>query len=135
VLNAGSCSRIHFEYSGYYTYTFNYNAATGTYDANINDYARKDADGVQCTYKNLILLYVDMHGYNDGSKHQDLEFENGGSGIFATNGTYTEVTWKKDGPTEMLKIYGPDGTELVLNAGNSYIGLVRSTQQSRTSIS
>ena len=134
VLNAGSCSSLHYEFSGSYTYTFNYNSGTGTYDLNINGYARKDADGVQCSYKNAIILYVDMVDLHDSSKHQDLLLENGGSGIFATNGTYTDVTWKKDGVTGMLKMYGPDGTELVLNAGNTYIGLVRSTQRSKTSI-
>lgn len=135
ILNAGSCTRLHFEYSGYYTYTFNYNQSTNTYDLDINDYARKDADGIQCSYKNAIILYVDMRDVGDSSGHQDLLFENGGSGIYATNGTYTNVTWQKDGATGMLKIYGPDGNELTLNAGNSYIGLVRSTQQSRTVLS
>ena len=135
ILNAGSCSRLHFEYSGYYTYTFHYNQTAGTYDLDINDNPRRDADGVQCSYKNAILLYVDMVDVGDAGKHQDLLFENGGSGVFATNGTYTNVTWEKDGVTGMLKIYGPDGSELVLNAGNSYIGLVRSSQRSLTEIS
>ena len=134
ILTGGNCNSLHFEYSGSYTYTVNYDASVGKYGMSINGNPRRDADGVQCAFKNVVILYVDMLDLHDSSKHQDLVLENGGSGVYASNGTYTNVTWKKDDVTGMLKIYGPDGSELVLNAGNSYIGLVRSTQKGNTSI-
>ena len=134
VLTSGTCTSLHYEFSAYYTYTLAYNEATMLYDLNINGSPRTDADGVQCSYKNAVILYVDMVSMNDSAGHQDLLFENGGSGVYATNGTCMDVTWRKDGLTTMLKIYGPDGNELTLNAGNTYIGLVRSSQSGRTVI-
>ena len=129
------CNSVHFEYSGNYTYTFNYNDETGLYEANINGSPRVDDQDVQCAYTNLILLYVDMEDMGTESGHQDLKLEKGGKGIYAANGTYEEIKWEKGDDEDMLKLYEPDGEELVLNAGKSYIGLVRSTQSSKTEIS
>lgn len=128
------CASVHFEYSGYYTYTFNFNAATGLYEANINGSPRVDDQDILCAYKNLVLLYVDMVDLGTDKGHQDLLLENGGSGIYATNGGYMSVTWQKGTDTDMLKIFDANGAELTLNAGNSYIGLVRSTQRAKTVI-
>lgn len=130
-----ACGSVHFEYSGNYTYTFNYNSGNGTYEANINGSPRVDDLGIQCAYKNLILLYVDMEDMHTEKGHQDLLLENGGKGIYAANGSYAEITWKKGTDTDMLRLYDKDGKELTLNAGNSYIGLVRSTQNKKTVIS
>ena len=131
---AGACASVHFEYSGSYTYTFNYNAATGLYEADINGRPRLDDQDIQCAYKNLVLLYVDMVDMGTDHGHQDLMLEKGGSGIYASNGGYMPITWQKGGDTDMLKLYDANGSELTLNAGKSYIGLVRSTQSTRTAI-
>ena len=129
-----NCGSVHFEYSGYYTYTFNFNAATGLYEANINGSPRVDDQNIQCAYKNLVLLYVDMVDMGTEKGHQDLLLEKGGRGIYATNGGYMSVTWQKGTDTDMLRLYDANGAELTLNAGNSYIGLVRSTQSAKTVI-
>lgn len=129
-----ACSSVHFEYSGYYTYTFNYNDQTGLYEANINGSPRVDDQNVQCAYKNLLILYVDMVDMQTEKGHQDLLLEKGGKGFYAANGSLAPITWKKGTDTDMLKLYDAAGNELTLNAGKSYIGLVRSTQESKTVI-
>ena len=129
------CGSVHFEYSGDYTYTFKYNASTGLFDANINGSPRVDDQGVQCAYKNLVLLYVEMEDMNTTAKHQDLLLEKGGKGIYAANGGWTEITWQKGTDVDMLKLYDLNGSELTLNAGKSYIGFVRSTRSGKTVIS
>ena len=133
--SAGVCSSVHFEYSGDYTYTFNYNPSTALFEANINGKPRLDDQDIRCAYKNLVLLYVDTLDMGTSKGHQDLQLEKGGNGIYATNGGYMPVTWKKGTDTDMLKIYDANGSELVLNAGKSYIGLVRSTRSASTVIS
>ncbi len=131
---SATCESVHFEYSGYYTYDFKYDAASMRYKMDINGSPRLDDQGIQNAYKNCVLLYTDMADMHTTAKHQDLLLENGGDGIFFTNGGYTEIRWAKGGDTDPLRLYAPDGTELVLNAGNSYIGFVRSTQRAKTVI-
>ena len=130
-----ACSSLHIEYSPDYTYTFRYNSGTGLYEANINGAPRTDDVGTLCAYKNLVILYVDMEDMHTSAGHQDLKLENGGSGIYAANGTYAPITWQKGTDVDMLKLYNTEGKELTLNAGKSYIGLVRSTRSDRTTVS
>ena len=129
------CASVHFEYSSYYTYTFTYNMHTGMYEASINGEPRVDDQGIRCAYKNALLLYTDMVSMVEESKLQDLALERGGDGIYFCNGGCTTVRWAKGTDTDPLRLFGPDGNELLLNAGNSYIGFVRSTQRDKTVIS
>ena len=131
---AATCSSLHFEFSGSYTYTFSFNAATGLYEANINGSPRVDDQNIRCAYKNLLVLYVDMEDMHTDAGHQDLLLENGGSGLYAANGGYMPITWQKGTDTDMLRLFDANGSELTLNAGKTYIALVRSTQSGKTAI-
>ncbi len=128
------CASAKIVYSASYNYEFKYDAATGKYNCFINTNECVDDGGTQCAYNNVIVLYVDTVSMGTSGGHQDLKLENGGSGLYISNGKCEEIKWAKGGDTDMLKLTKTDGTALSLNPGNSYIGFVRSTQQSATTI-
>ena len=82
-----------------------------------------DADGKQMAVKNVIILYCPVSLMGDSSGCVDMDLT-GGSGVYLSNGAYENITWKKGGSDGMLTLYSSDGTELKLNPGQSYIGLV-----------
>lgn len=135
VAPAGSdCTSAKISYSASYNYEFKYDTASGKYLAYINSSASADDSGTQCAYNNVIVLYVDMTSMSTSSGHQDLKLENGGTGLYISAGKCEEIKWTKGSDTDMLKLTKADGTALSLNPGTSYIGFVRSTQESATSV-
>lgn len=128
------CSSAKISFSASYNYEFKYDATSGKYNCFINSKERTDDSGTQCAYNNVVVLYVDMGSMGTSSGHQNLKLENGGSGLYISAGKCEEINWTKGNDTDMLKLTHSDGTALALNPGNSYVGLVRSTQQSATSI-
>ena len=127
-----ACNSIYFAFSGSYTYEFNYNSSDGLYYCDINSSARKDDDGNQCAYENVLVLYTAMSTI-DSTGHQELDLT-GGSGIYLSNGVSQQITWAKGSDRDMLKLYASDGSTLSLNPGKSYIGFVRSTQSGYTKL-
>ncbi len=135
ILSVNPCNSMGISYSSSYNYTFNYNTATGKYDTLINKNPRVDDKGVQCAYTNVIILYTDIVSLETAKGHQEMLLENGGKGIYASGGTYEEITWTKTAETEPIKLFDMYGNPLELNTGNSYLGLVRSTRAANTVIS
>ncbi len=131
----GVCKDIKLSFSSNYNYEFAYDEASLLYKCDINGRQRVDDSGIQCAFTNVIILYTDMVSLQTEKGHQDLLLENGGRGLYLSGGTCEEITWSKPTPYDMLKMYGSDGTELKLNCGRSYIGLVRSTQSGKTVLS
>ena len=126
---------LHFEISAYYRYDFDYNAESGKYASSLNGRARTDDQGIRCAYDNVILLYVVTEDLYDSDGHLDFYLENGGEGYYCCGGRTEPIRWEKDGEYEPLRLLTADGQPLELNPGTSYIGLVRSTNASRTVLS
>lgn len=132
--NGKDCTDAKISFSASYNYEFKYDASTGKYNCFLNSNARKDDSGTQCAYNNVIVMYVDMESMGTAAGHQNVKFENGGTGLYISAGKCEEIKWTKTSDTDMIRLTGADGSALTLNPGNSYLGLVRSTQQSATSI-
>jgi len=132
MLAGEDCQKVHFEYSNSYIYNFNYDEALNKYIPSIGGAVCSDENGNQCAYTNVLILYVDMIDLRDSSGHQDLALENGGSGVYISGGKRENISWTKGEDTDRLQLFSADGSPLTLNAGNSYIGFVRSTQQGKT---
>ena len=129
----GACSNIDIVFSSYCNHSFNYSAQDGLYLNNINGAPMTDADGKQMAVRNVIILYCPVSLMGDSSGCVDMDLT-GGSGVYLSNGAYENITWKKGGPHDMLKLYSSDGSELKLNPGKSYIGIVPSEKEARTVI-
>ena len=66
----------------------------------------------------------------------DMALEKSNTGYYISDGGYEQVSWTKTGSASSSKlvINNMSGSAVSLNAGNTYIALVPSSQKSATSI-
>lgn len=117
------CKKIDIVYSDDYDYTFHWSDVTNSFKCMHNGKAFSDSEGNQQMFENIIICYTDITSMNDSKGRVDFDFSEG-KGIYATNGSYTEITWKKGESDDMLKFYNKVGDELSLNVGRTYIALM-----------
>jgi len=121
---SGSCESIKMSFSSGYNHTFKYNAQDKLYYNYMNSNKMVDADGKHMAVSNVIVLYFPSFSVLNSAGSIDMDLT-GGKGVIASNGSYENITWKKGNtPDNMIKLYAQDGSELKLNVGKSYIGLV-----------
>lgn len=80
--------------------------------------------------KNVIILFADIRSHGDPTI--DAFLENGGTGYYASDGKIIEITWEKPTPTSSIELFDKDGNPVMVNAGRSYINVVRQTRESKT---
>lgn len=88
----------------------------------------------QIAVKNIIIQccasgYYATTDYRNINVHEDL-----GGGFFITNGRAERISWKKDGEFGVTHYYGPDGKEIVLNPGKTWVCIVLSSQMDKIEI-
>lgn len=130
---ANPCSSVSVTFSGSYKHTFEYNADDGLYYNNMNSNPMVDSDGNQMAVSNVIIIYCNVTSYKSDEKLVEWNLTSG-KGLYVSNGTYEEITWKKGSTHDMLKLYGTDGGELELNTGKSWMGFVPSSNSGSTVI-
>lgn len=81
----------------------------------------------QFTAKNIIIQKINTKMASD-NYYWDLETIGSGEGFYITNGFAVPITWKKTSRNEKTCYNYLDGSELVVNDGNTYIQL-QSTKQ------
>lgn len=101
------------------------------YDDFSGRYLRTGADGADQTdaqngeavkFRNVFLLKA-ATGVKDDSATRDYDLS-GGTGVYLTQGAWQKITWTKGDALDPLQIYAEDGSELVVNPGPSYIGIL-----------
>ena len=132
-LSENACTTCSISYSGSYTYTFKYDSSDKLYYSSLNDIPFVDSDGKQQNFTNLIIIYTDITDLNDAKSRVTFDLDEG-NGIYVSNGTYKNITWKKGNATDTLKFFNEDGSELSLNPGRSYIGIVGTGREKLTEI-
>ncbi|MCM1101289.1 MAG: DUF3048 domain-containing protein [Clostridium sp.] len=118
--------------SGCYPLTrcyFEYNDEDGLYYrsqhlSGATDEPHTDADGVQLSFKNILVQYtkqetLDDKGYLVLQCHDDTR-----DGWFFTNGRGIHVNWAKDSDYGVTKYYDDYGNEITLNTGKTMICIV-----------
>ncbi len=75
---------------------------------------------------NVVIMVVRFGPLNDGSSKHRLEAQQIGSGTawIATNGTTIKGTWRKKSTTAPTLFYGPDGKQVTLTAGQTFVQVV-----------
>ncbi len=110
--------------SSYKSY-FTYDKATGNYIKTSNKCTNKDRnDGSKYEFKNVFILQTKMSYYGNQKYRRDIDLT-GGEGYYAVNGTYEKIKWKKGNDSDPLVITKTDGTEIEINAGNSWVCFVK----------
>ncbi|MCC8022322.1 MAG: DUF3048 domain-containing protein [Clostridiales bacterium] len=130
---SGSCKRILASFSDEYKRAFTYSEADELYYNYLNGNAFVDSTGEQHAVSNVLVLFAPTPFVSSDLVKVDLT---GGSGYYATNGTYQAIKWTKGSNTSQeLELFYEDGTPVELNTGKSWIGFVPSDRIGKTEIS
>ncbi|MEE0945815.1 MAG: DUF3048 domain-containing protein [Acutalibacteraceae bacterium] len=110
------------KFSNYATSIFTYNEQTGLYTKNTKGKTNKDVkSGETYDFKNVFVLATTVSYYPD-NKHRKVAL-NSGSGYYVSEGGYQAITWQKGSGSASFKFFAADGSELKVNAGNSWVCL------------
>ena len=116
---------VQVKFSNSYYSDFEYDEATGEY---LKFHSGKPhIDGrteKQIGFENVIILQSDIHTRSCGYL-MDVGLT-GGTGYYVSNGGAQSITWKKESETSPIKLYDASGSELEVNVGESYIGIIGS---------
>ena len=127
------CNELAVSYSSGYTYTYTYDQESNVYLSTLNGNKFVDSEGTQQNFENIILCYTEISSLNDSKGRVDFALSEG-KGIYVSNGSYTDITWKKGNSADMLKFYDKNGDELSLNVGRTYIGILDNDRESLNTI-
>lgn len=123
-----SAKEISVKMSQYKTAVFSYDEESGRYY--VSQYGKKHMDAgcnEQLNIKNVLVLYAKITPIKgDAYGRMEIDLVGSGDGIYAVNGKMTDIKWSKDSYTSPFKYAKADGSELVFNAGTSYICIVSS---------
>ena len=126
-------SKLTVAYSDSYKYTFHWSTKINAFKCTLNGSAFCDSEGVQQTFDNVIICYTDVTSMNDAKGRVDFDFSEG-HGLYASNGSYTDITWKKGDSDDMIKFYNKVGDELSLNVGRTYIAIMDESAEASNTI-
>ncbi len=117
-------NNVNIKYSNYITSSYVYDATNGYYLRSVN--GQKHADYVtkeQYHFKNIITYQVSNYTLNDGENkgRQELENIGSGTGYYITNGYAIPINWSKSSRSQPTKYTLPNGEELKVNDGNTFI--------------
>ena len=127
------CKRIKIAFSSGYTYVYSYDAETKLYKARLGGADFVDSEGTQQSFTNIIICYTSINDLNDSKGRVDFDLSEG-KGIYVSNGSYTDITWKKGESSDMLKFYNKVGDELSLNVGRTYIAIMDQSAEYKNTI-
>ena len=114
---------VRLDYSKSYYSTFSYNAKTKTYYKTHCGSAHMDsAADKQLNFTNVFVLETEVKNYKGGSL-MEIDWANG-EGYYISMGKAQKITWVKPTEDSNIQFFNEDGTELKVNTGKSYIGVI-----------
>ncbi len=128
------CKKLTLVFSEDYTYTYHWSDTIKAFRSTMDGDAFVDSEGNQQCFENIIVCYTDISSMNDSKGRVDFDLSEG-KGIYASNGSYTDITWKKGDSDDMLKFYNKAGDELSLNVGRTYIAIMDKSAEFSNTIS
>lgn len=98
---------------------FEYNEEDGLYYRYQYGAAHQGSEG-QIAVRNIIIQYC-AAGYYASTAYRNINVHEDSWGYYVTGGKALDITWKKDGEFGVTHYYGPDGEEIILNPGKTWI--------------
>ena len=121
---AKEANKVVIPYSGTETREYHYNSGGQTYTRFQNGKSQLDRrTNKQLTYKNIIIQRVDYEVI-DSEGRLNLNTTGTGRGYIITNGHFLPLQWNKSSRTAKTTFTYEDGTEVVINDGNTFIQIV-----------
>ena len=117
-------SKINIPYSADEYRTYAFDESNGYYLRSSNGSAQYDRkSGNQLHYKNIIIQKVPNKTI-DKEGRQQVETVGTGKGYYITGGYFLPIQWSKSSREAKTEYTYADGTEIVLNDGNTFIQIV-----------
>lgn len=106
-----------------YTVDWEFDAASGEYLRSQGGVDTSTADGVRLTADNVAVIVTDMEVI-DYVGRREVRTVGEGKAWVLQDGRTIEAIWKKESASERLAFYDPEGNEIAMNAGNTWIEVV-----------
>ncbi len=138
VPTSGTADQITFDFSSGYDGDFRYDAETGKYLKFQHGDAQIDAgnDNTQLAFENVFVLLADITEREDAPLLIDVDYVQGGTGYYLTQGAYQEINWSKtDASASFVFTDAATGEEIQVNTGKSFLGVIRTTLEDTLKIS
>lgn len=121
---SGLTEEFSLNFSASYYSTFTYDEATGTYLKQHSGSPQMDGKtGTQLAFTNVLALETGIS--NLTSILMDVDVVGSGKGWWFSNGAYEQIKWSKADEHAPFVLTDLSGNELTINAGKSYIGMIR----------
>lgn len=117
-------NKVSINYSNAFTTSYEYDPVEKVYKRFVNGVEHKDyVTKKQYTFKNIITYKVRNYSLNDPENkgRQGLENVGSGSGYYISEGYAIPIHWSKASRGSQTKYTLEDGTDLVVNDGNTFI--------------
>lgn len=120
--DAEKADNVYIRYSYYTDTSYEYDKENKVYKRSMSGEPHVDAvTGEQYTVKNIIVISVANHSYDDYGR-QELENIGSGEGYFITDGYAVPITWEKDSrSSQTVYRYASNDKEIKVNDGNTFI--------------
>jgi hypothetical protein len=126
-LTGGAARNINYDFSKYYDGDFRYDEASGKYLKYQHGSPHIDAGngGAQLAFDNVLLLFAPVYGLY--GELIDVDYSVGGEGYYFCGGSFERFTWTKDAYDQEFVFKKADGSDLVINAGKTHLGIIRTS--------
>ncbi|MBQ8927006.1 MAG: DUF3048 domain-containing protein [Oscillospiraceae bacterium] len=103
---------------------FTYDEGTQTYLLYYYDNPQIDGKTEQqLAFTNVFVLQTEIGFLDEGNYLRSVALD-GGSGYYVSKGGVETITWSKNGEAAPIRVFHADGSELSVNPGKSYIGII-----------
>ena len=116
-------------YSNYITNTYEYDIDNKVYNRYVNKSEQIDKNNDEpITVKNIIVYSIKNYTIaGDKKGRQFLDNIGSGEGYYITEGKIIKINWEKESREKQTKYTYEDGTELIVNDGNTFIQIIPNT--------
>ena len=108
--------------------TYSYDRATNTYKRSVSVEGKQYDAGTKpktrIAPKNVVVMRVVFVPLGDRKHRLDGQVTGSGTAWVSTNGVTIKGTWRKKSFTSATRFYGPDGKQLPLTIGQTFIQVV-----------
>lgn len=117
-------NNVNLPFSNSYFSTFTYNAEKNLY---YKQHSGKDhidsSTGNQLSFKNIIVLSTEIKKMSPESPLMNINLDFG-EGYYISGGYAEKINWSRKDDNSPINLTKKDGTELKINKGKSYIGII-----------
>lgn len=117
-------NNVNIKYSNYHTTSYQYDSENKVYKRTMSGVPNTDLDTkIQYTAKNIITYKVEDTALVDTENkgRRDLKNIGSGEGYYITDGYAVPITWEKSSRNSQTIYKYKDGSEIVVNDGNTFI--------------